>query len=312
MAGFDSRIVGAMLSLGYRIFPFDAYDASGNLKVPGSVDFPPDVDAGLSRIASNPLWADLYRTMSPLGSHHKCFMAGVGFVNERVQVTIFKNTATVGSASEAMNWAESYHGTVEETLHRYAGTSYLVDPAWAQIIDKARGSLPQSERDVVMPGSEDVGDIARRGGHLTAADDDAPPSDDELVEIAAIPWLSFALDILYELITKVRVRTKVLTTVVWYPPSGTADQPFASQWLPIHATLQKGFLSGHRSAHLIWNANGLPVVWWGQSVAWKGAGMDMPAEPYQWCQALRPTANCTGRPIAETDIDAQPVDHVVG
>ena len=90
----------------------------------------------------------------------------------------------------------------------------------------------------------------------------------------------------------------MLTTVAWYPPQ-TADDPFARNWKPIHATLQKGWLSGHRSAHLIWNPVGLPVTWRGQAVAWKGPGMDMPHEPAQWCQALRPLANCLGRPVMD-------------
>src|SRR4051795_5688311 len=103
--GYDARIARAMLKLGYRVFPFEAFDGSGNLKTP--VDFPPDVDAGLGRIVSNPAWADLYRTLSPLGAEG-VFMAGIGFLNDRVQVALFRSTTSVPDAKTAMNWAQSY------------------------------------------------------------------------------------------------------------------------------------------------------------------------------------------------------------
>lgn len=297
--GFDSRAAGAMLSLGYRIFPFEAFDQSGNLVVPSRVDFPPDVEQGLGKIAANPLWKDLFRTMSPLQSHHKVFMAGIGLVNDRVQVAIFKSTTTVAGADEAMNWSESYHGTVEETLHRYAGSSYLLDPAWRGVVDKARASLPKEEQDV---------EVADFLGDFQLGSSDSPPIQDEAQTLTGVPWLAIALDLFAELVTKATVRTKVLTTVAWFAPQA-ADAAYAGRWKPIHATLQTGWLSGHRSAHLIWNSVGLPVTWRGEAVAWKGPGMDMPHDTVQWCQALRPLANCLGRPALElTEADALSVE----
>lgn len=290
--GFDSRIAAAMLGLGYRIFPFEAFDSSGRLVVPDSVDFPPDVAAGLGKIASNPLWTDLFRTMSPLGSHYKVFMAGVGLVDDRVQVAIFKSATSVADPTEAMNWADSYHSTVEETLHRYAGTSYLIDANWRAVVDKARGSLPPAAQDV-----QGV-DVATA---FQTADNGAPASEERAAQVAIVPALRFALDLFFELVTKVTVRTKVLSTVAWYPSDPPVDLAWAGAWKPVHANLQKGWLSGHRSAHLIWNPIGLPVTIRGAAVAWKGPGMDMPHDPVQWCQALRPLANCLNRPQLSTN-----------
>lgn len=287
---FDSRIKDAMFSLGYRVFPFEAFDNFGQLKVPDSVSFPSNVREGLTRIVTDPLWVDLYRTISPLQSSRRVFMAGIGFVNDRIQIALFKNTNTVAGADEAMNWADSYHDTVEETVHRYAGTSYLLDPNWRVILNQARGSLPPEQRDV-----EPATSIA----DFQVSNEDNPPSGESVAVVSFIPWLKFGLDLVFELVTKAMVRTSVFTTVVWYSPN-FVDNTFASNWKPIHATLQKGWLSGHRSAHLIWNPVGTPVTWRGQSVAWRGPGLDMPHEPVQWCQALRPHANCLGRPIVES------------
>lgn len=287
--GFDSRIAAALLSLGYRIFPFEAFDQNGKLLVPDSVDFPEDVETGLGTIVSNPLWADLYRTMSPLRSHHRVFMAGIGFINDRVQVALFKSTTTVSGPQEAMNWADSYHNTVEQTLHRYAGTSYLLNPAWRTIVDKAKGALPPAQRDAQ---ADDVSNSVQDGQAP-----DGPPSDEPLHVAAIPPWLLFGLDLIFELVTKATVRTKVLTTVAWYPDK-PVDNAWAAAWKPIHTDLQRGWLSGHRSTHLIWNPVGLPVTISGQGVAWQGPGLDMPHLPVQWCQALRPLANCLGRPTA--------------
>ena len=280
--GFDSRVAGALLGLGYRIFPFEAFDETGRVKT-GEVDYPQEIREGLGRIVANPMWVDLYRTMSVLQSHHRVFMAGIGLVNDRVQVAVIKGTATVGGPAEAMNWARNYHDTIEDTLHRYAGTSYLIDPKWHTILDKARAGLPAGETDV------EIGDTQAT---FAIADDEGPPGAE--TAIAAVPWLKFGLDLLAELVTKMTVRTKVLTTVVWFPKE-VADASFASRWPPIHATLQKGVFSGHRSAHLIWNPVGFPVTWKGESVSWRGPGMNMPHEPVRWCQALRPLANCAGR-----------------
>ena len=297
--GFDSRIARAMLKLGYRVFPFEAFDQSGNLKTSAQVNFPPDVDAGLGRIVSNPLWGDLYRTLSPL-AQEGVFMAGVGFLNDRVQVALFRATSSVPDANAAMNWASSYHGTVERTLHGYAGRSYALDPALRKVIDKARGYLPAGQRgqDLTDPDADTT---------VQTGEQDAPAAEQPVLT-AGIPWLAFGLDLLGELLVNITVRTKVLTTVCWYPPS-TADEVFASRWRPIHANnLQTGTFSGHRSAHLIWNPVGLPVTWRGKDVSWRGPGLDMPAEPTQWCQALRPLANCLGTPrVAPAALDSAEV-----
>lgn len=290
--GFDSRVARAMLKLGYRVFPFEAFDQSGNLKVSAQVDFPADVDAGLGRIVSNPLWRDLYRTLSPLAAEG-VFMAGIGFLNDRVQVALFRATSSVADGQVAMNWASSYHGTVERTLHGYAGRTYVLDPSLRKVIDKARGYLPAGAAlaDLADPDSDSM---------IQTGEQDAPAAEQPVVT-AVVPWLAFGLDLLGELLVNVTVRTKVLTTVCWYPPR-VADEAFASRWKPIHAAnLQTGTFSGHRSAHLIWNPVGFPVTWRGASVSWKGAGLDMPAEPVQWCQALRPLANCLGSPLAAPD-----------
>ena len=45
--------------------------------------------------------------MSPLQEHHKCFMAGVGFMNDRIQLAIFMSAATVAGADEAQSWMKS-------------------------------------------------------------------------------------------------------------------------------------------------------------------------------------------------------------
>ncbi|MEO7260458.1 MAG: hypothetical protein ABI047_04250 [Jatrophihabitantaceae bacterium] len=295
--GFDARISRAMLKLGYRIFPFEAFDQSGNLKVSGGVDFPPDVDAGLGQIVSNPLWKDLYRTLSPLAAEG-VFMAGVGFLNDRVQVALFRATTSVANASEAMNWAQGYHGTVEKTLHAYAGNTYLLDPALRKVIEKARGQLPAGGQGPAGPseGGEGYGDAD--GDTTVQTDEEYAPAAEKPVPATGVSWLALGLDLLAELLVNATVRRKVLTTVCWYPPS-LAGEPFARGWKPIHATnLQTGVFSGHRSAHLIWNPVGLPVTWRGSEVSWKGPGLDMPADPTQWCQALRPLANCLGTPLA--------------
>jgi hypothetical protein len=293
--GYDARIARAMLKLGYRVFPFEAFDRSGNLKL-AQVDFPPDVDAGLGRIVSNPLWGDLYRTLSPLAAEG-VFMAGIGFLNDRVQVALFRATSSVPNATAAMNWSSAYHGTVESTLHGYAGRAYALDPNLRKVIDKARGHLPPSSTSA---GGQADGLGAGYGDSdsdtTIQTDDEYAPAAAQPVAATGISWLVLGLDLLGELLVNVTVRTKVLTTVCWYPPS-TADQAFASRWRPIHATLQTGTYSGHRSAHLIWNPVGSPVIWSGESVSWKGPGLDMPAVPVQWCQALRPLANCLGSPL---------------
>jgi hypothetical protein len=287
---WDSRCVGAMLSLGYRVFPFDAFDRNGELLIPDGVRFPADVATELGRVASNPLWADLYRTMSPLQHHHKCFMVGIGFVNEKLQIAIFKWAGTVSDANEAQYWADSYHGTVEATLHAYAGRSYLIDPRWRPAIEEARKYVPKYKEP-----SGEVSDIVTQ-----LPGPDTPASVGAIEPLVVIPWLGLALDLFADLVSKATVRTKVLTTVLWYPTS-VADLTYAGRWRPIHTNLQKGTFSGHRSAHAIWNPVGSPVIWTGASVAWKGPGLDMPHDPVQWCQALRPTANCTARPISGED-----------
>jgi len=294
--GYDVRIARAMLKLGYRIFPFEAFDGSGNLKT--SVNFPPDVDAGLGRIVSNPLWADLYRTLSPLGAEG-VYMAGIGFLNDRVQVALFRSTTSVPDARSAMNWSAAYHGTVEATLHGYAGRAYVLDPALRKVVDKARGYLPPSGQGVLDPDAagDGFGDGDGDGTVQTEAAD--APAAEKPVPATGVSWLGLGLDLLAELLVNVSVRTKVLTTVCWYPPR-VADRDFAARWQPIHATnLQTGVVSGHRSAHLIWNPVGMPVTWRGTGVSWRGPGLDMPAEPAQWCQALRPLANCLNTPLAE-------------
>ncbi|HEY0168764.1 MAG TPA: hypothetical protein VGB75_17090 [Jatrophihabitans sp.] len=296
--GFDARIARAMLKLGYRVFPFEAFDRSGNLKL-AQVDFPPDVDAGLGRIASNPLWGDLYRTLSPLAAEG-VFMAGIGFLNDRVQVALFRATTSVPNPAAAMNWASAYHGTVEATLHGYAGRAYLLDPNLRKVIDKARGYLPPSGQGV---GADDLGAGYGDSDADTTiqTEDEYAPAAEQPVAATGINWVALGLDLLGELLVNVTVRTKVLTTVCWYPPS-VADQPFASRWRPIHAAnLQTGVLTGHRSAHLLWNPVGSPVIWSGAGVSWKGPGLDMPAAPAQWCQALRPLANCLGSPLTASD-----------
>ncbi len=287
--GYDSRVARAMLKLGYRIFPFEAFDRNGNLRTEAHVDFPPDVDAGLGRIVSNPLWGDLYRTLSPLAAEG-VFMAGIGFLNDRVQVALFRATSSVTDARAAMNWSSAYHGTVESTLHGYAGRSYALDPTLRKVIDKARGYLPPSGQGLADPaeGGDEV---------IVQSDEEFAPAAEQPVPATGVSWLALGLDLLAELLVNASVRTKVLTTVAWYPPK-LADEAFAGQWTPIHATLQTGTLSGHRSAHLIWNPVGLPVTWRGTEVSWKGPGLDMPADPTQWCQALRPTANCLNSPLA--------------
>ncbi|MDQ1740603.1 MAG: hypothetical protein QOE53_2255 [Pseudonocardiales bacterium] len=290
--GFDSRAARAMLKLGYRIFPFEAFDQAGNLRASAQVNFPPDVDTGLGRIVSNPLWSDLYRTLSPLGQEG-VFMAGIGFLNDRIQVALFRSTTSVPDATAAMNWASSYHGTVEATLHGYAGRSYAIDPALRKVIDKARGYLPAGGKD---PADLDDGAEAAEGLAIQTGDADAPAAERPMLA-AGIPWLTYGLDLLAELLLNATVRTKVLTTVCWYPPSA-AGLDFARMWKPIHAAnLQTGVFSGHRSAHLIWNPVALPVTWRGTEVSWKGPGLDMPADPTQWCQALRPLANCLNSPL---------------
>lgn len=284
--GFDSRAADAMLKLGYRIFPFEAFDTSGNLRIPDSVDYPPDVASGLSRITANPMWKDIYRTMSPLQRSDKVFMAGVGLVNERVQIALFKSTTTVGDQRLAMNWSQGYHDTTAATIQQYAGTAYLLDPAYRDILEKARAGLPPALSDIEKLPSEEV---------LFASAEEEPPDGATLLAAGVVPWLKFGLDVLLEFVTKVAVRTKVLTTVVWYPAS-PASLPFAQNWTPIHTDWQTGWLSGHRTAHLIWNPVGSPVTWRGSEISWKGPGMDMPHEPAQWCQALSPLSNCTNRP----------------
>ncbi|HEX8767707.1 MAG TPA: hypothetical protein VF714_05010 [Jatrophihabitans sp.] len=299
--GFDSRVARAMLKLGYRIFPFEAFDQAGNLRLSAQVNFPPDVDAGLGRIVSNPLWGDLYRTLSPLAAEG-VFMAGIGFLNDRVQVALFRSTTSVPNPAAAMNWASAYHGTVEATLHGYAGRSYAVDPALRKVIDKARGYLPAGGTNLAgadegtdEQGTDEEG-TDEEGIAVQAEGPDAPVAERPVVA-AGIPWLTYGLDLLAELLVNATVRTKVLTTVCWYPPS-LAGLDFARRWKPIHANaLQAGVISGHRSAHLIWNPVGSPVIWHGTEVSWKGPGLDMPAEPFQWCQALRPLANCLNSPM---------------
>lgn len=295
--GYDARIARAMIKLGYRVFPFEAFDRSGNLKL-AQVDFPSDVDAGLGRIVSNPLWSDLYRTMSPLAAEG-VFMAGIGFLNDRVQVVLFRATTSVPDAAAAMNWAAAYHGTLEATLHGYAGRAHLLDPSLRKVIDKARGYLPPSGQSAGRQ-ADDVGAGYGDSDSDTTiqTEDEYAPAAQKPVAATGISWVALGLDLLGELLVNVTVRTKVLTTVCWYPP-GTADVAFASRWRPIHAdNLQTGVLTGHRSAHLIWNPVGSPVIWSGEKVSWKGPGLDMPATPVQWCQALRPLANCLGSPLA--------------
>ena len=252
-------------------------------------------------------------------------MAGIGFLNDRVQVALFRSTTSVPNATAAMNWASSYHGTVEATLHGYAGRSYAIDPALRKVIDKARGYLPaggqdpaglhedtaedpteDADKDTTEDPTEDStedsdqnhdeGSAAEEGVAVQTGDADAPAARTPSLAVS-IPWLTYGLDLLAELLLNATVRTKVLTTVCWYPPS-LAGLDFARMWKPIHAAnLQTGVLSGHRSAHLIWNPVGLPVTWRGAEVSWKGPGLDMPADPTQWCQALRPLANCLNSPM---------------
>jgi hypothetical protein len=309
MAGYDPRIGSAFAALGYDDFPFDAFDTAGNPIIPPGIQLPPHYSAALGRIASAPVWSEIHRAISILDDRGwGCYMAGLAFVGDDVRVVIFKSLSSVPNADAAHEWARSYHETVERTVSDYAGTSHLVDPAWAKTINDVIGMLPEQAKKgdpkagTGSGGSTDPGGKRPGGGTPTAlagapaGDPSEPPAGAEAGReaFAVAPLLLLALRVMSAVLTTATVRTYVRSTVFWYTPAGwNVDLPWAGHWKPLHTLYSDG---RRRSVHGIWNASGrAPAIIRGQSPPWRGPSVpDMPHDSWQWCRAFYPTAQCGG------------------
>jgi hypothetical protein len=302
MPGYDSRIPVAYLSLGYDLFPFQAFDDAGQLIIPGSVSYPSWVKENIGRLASAPIWEPIYKTLSVLDSSQwDAFAAGVGFGSNDLRVSVFKSLRSVPNADAAYEWGRSYLGTITPTLAQYAGTHRVIDPAILKAISEALDMLPGNQKQ--NDPKTDPGGKRPGGGDPISLSlgEDAPVSETDAASAMSgfVPWLLLGLRFLTSLATNVALKNAVLTTVWWYPPQGmTIDKSFVEGWKPIHTTYDRG---RNRVVHGIWDPSGMPKIWWGTEVKWGGWFGGMPHEPWQWCRAFYPTLNCGGPTIMADD-----------
>jgi hypothetical protein len=321
-ANYDPRIASAFAALGYDVFPFSAFDSAGRPIVPDDLKIPSHYTEATGRIATTPVWSEIYKAVSVLDDPGwNCYMAGLAFVGNDVRVVIFKALSTVKSAEEANQWSRSYESTVEQTISEYAGRSHIVDPAWVATLNEMIGVLPAENKQgdpkagqgqAQVPGSADPAGSRPGGGTpadgavtAVAKDPSAMPANAASSEALGVaPWLLLALRAMSSVLTNLTKRTYVRTTVFWYT-TGTmeVDMAWASNWTPLHRLYAD---SKKRTVHGVWRAagpkRGLPAIIYGVDPAWRGPGVpDMPHDPWQWCRAFYPTAPCEGpdRPAVE-------------
>jgi hypothetical protein len=300
MTNYDPRIARAFAVLGYDTFPFEAFDEDGDLRVPGDLPIPEHYKQTLGIIAASPVWSELYRAISQLAnSDWRCYMGGLAFPGDAIRVTVFKAMSTVSDPESAHQWALSYSGTIAKTLSDYAGRSYLVDPSWAKALAAIIGELPDNQKQ----GDPTDPLVAESYGHTVQSEawSDRPgelPIGTRDAASGVPPLFLLALRAVSAVVSNLTVRTKVLTTVVWYP-AGTeppVDGQRAAAWIPLH----NDYADWHRrTLHMTWNPQGPQptgsTFWSGNEVKWHGLGvLDMPHEPWQWCRAFYPNINCGG------------------
>jgi hypothetical protein len=296
VGGYDARIAHAFATLGYDAFPFEAFDDAGRPKVPDGVSVPAHYTDTIGRIAVAPVWSEIFAAVSQLDDRGwSSYMAALAFVGNDVRVAIFKSFGSVGGAAEGDEWSRSYQGTISQTISDYAGRSHLVDPAWVSVINETIGGLPPSQT------ANDPAGKTPGGGTATLESLDAPV--DALQVEGVAPIFLLGLRLLASVLTNVTVRTYVRTTVFWYTAKGMGDidRSGASAWTPLHKLYSD---RSKRTVHGIWNASGpkpeRPAFWYGNEYPWRGPGIpDMPHEPWQWCRAFYPTAQCGGPEFAQ-------------
>jgi hypothetical protein len=316
MAGYDPRIARAYGALGYDTFPFEAFDGDGRLRSLDPVQVPDHYKQAVGKIAVQPVWADIYRAISLLANaDHRCFMAGLRFVGDSIALAVFKPLTSVAGAQAGHNWSMNYGGTIAQTVSDYAGRSYLVDPAWAKTLADVIDALPERDRQN-DPNKPPPRPVSADESPAAWADDRAElPRDASAAPPASgLPPLALlGLRVLSSVLSNWTVRTKVLTTVWWYPASGQpdVDLPGAQAWLPLHTEYAA---SRRRTVHGIWNPGPpaqVPRIWSSTKVLWRGLGVaDMPHMPWQWCAAFYPNAKCAPQIAAAGPLTAVAVDAV--
>ncbi len=292
MSGYDARIASSFVGLGYDVFPFEAFDGSGRLKVPDSVKYPDYITDGLGVVARAPIWSMLYRTLSVLDDPQwNVFAAGVGFGSKTVNVALFKAISSVADAEAAHQWSLSYQTTVARTIRQFAGTHHLVDPKWLKLANDAIDRLPPKEKqndpDGKTPGGGEPRDL------LVGADPPATASGVAVEAAGFVPWLLLGLRSVLGVLERFTPKNEVRTTVFWYSGKGqTIDRNFVGNWKPVHIDyMWEGNL---RTVHGMWEPVALPHIWHGSGVPWSRWLWAMPHEPWQWCRAMYPTLQCGG------------------
>ncbi|WP_133411843.1 hypothetical protein [Agromyces badenianii] len=297
--GFDARVSSAMLSLGYDVFPFEAFDPSGRVKIPEMVQLPTHVRDGIGRVAVAPAWAEIYRTLSVLDDPQwRCFMVGVGYQSGTLNVAIFKPSNSVGGPDQAHEWSRSYQSTVATTLKSFSGTRHVVDPAWFEVLDDAIDKVKQYREDRKNPATDPASGTATGDAGI-----DPPKGELGTDALGTFDVVLMGLSFMSKFLRTLKVSTEIRTTVYWYAVSGTdMNLDFARRWRPIHTDYR---LDGTiRAVHGLWDpapAPGSPRFWKGSEVDWKAWLWKMPHESWQWCMAFYPTLNCGGPQLLAGD-----------
>lgn len=287
--GFDPRIASALLTLGYDVFPFEAFDQAGRVRIPDGVRYPEHVKDGLARVATAPAWAEIFRTLSVLDDRQwGVYMAGVGFGPRTLNVAVFRSVTSVSGPAAAHQWSVSYQTTVATSLRQFAGRRHPIDPTWLGYVDEALDRLEQQGV---------TADAARPAAPPGQVRDGSAVGSDEVVELAAPSWLLLGLRFLSGLFSRLTVTTEIRTTVFWFPPQDhpRLDVGFGGSWTPLHVDYM--YDGSIRSVHATWDPR-IPKLVRGKDVPWGRWLWAMPHELWQWCRAFYPTRSCGGPGLA--------------
>lgn len=287
MSGFDRRIASGMRGLTYELFPFEAFDEAGRVRVPGSVQYPTYIREGLGTVARAPIWDAFYATLSVLDDPQwNVFSAGTSFVGRTANVVVFKSVNSVSGPAAAHQWSLSYQQVVARSLKAFSGNRYLVDPKWLSLLDEAMNRLPPDQKQD-DPAKKPGGGQEDPDGALTG-----PVTDGVGAEVVGfVPWLLLGLRAMSTLLGRFTPRTEIRTTVFWYPTgSQVLDRPFAERWTPLHTDyMNDGTL---RMLHALWEPAKLPHFWYGSGIDWKKFLWAMPHDVCDWSRSFYPTLSC--------------------
>lgn len=296
--GVDPRVQTAMLSLGYDVFPFEAYDSAGRVKVPDAVQFPSYVRDGLGKIAAAPAWAEIYRTLSVLdGEPWRCYMVGVGFQSGTLNIAIFKAASTAPTPQHADRWSSSYQTTVATSLKTFAGNRYAIDPAWFDVLDTAIEKVKEVNDDKKPKDTIVVG--RAEGGE--------PPIGAEDLEVESLNPLDYVLmglSFVSKFLRTLKLSTEIRTTTFWYATTGVRmDLAYAQRWVPLHRDYR--YLGKIRMLHMLWDPASSPSIWSGSAINWTEWLWRMPHEPWQWCRAFYPMGKCGGPSLVYAGLEGE-------